>query len=132
LRRTPAGTSGSARRVRRASRGTATGCARAGGRVLFIDIPCRIVVCGRSWNRVVKKLLRAKTVLKLCAKIAKEFSDYNPAYIFTKSLSSTAIETAHDQEFFVAHLPRLTDVNSKNKKNFTYTFLEDLVFKALA
>jgi AcrR family transcriptional regulator len=73
-----------------------------------------------------------KPFKELCAKIAKEFSDYNPAYIFTKSLSSTAIETAHDQEFFVAHLPRLTDVNSKNKKNFTYTFLEDLVFKALA
>ncbi len=73
-----------------------------------------------------------KPFKELCAKIAKVFSDYNPSYIFTKSLSSTAIETAHDQEFFVAHLPRLTDVNTKNKKNFTYTFLEDLIFKALA
>jgi AcrR family transcriptional regulator len=73
-----------------------------------------------------------KPFKELCAKIAKEFADYNPAYIFTKSLSSTAIETAHDQEFFVTHLPKLTDVNTKNKKNFTYTFLEDLVFKALA
>lgn len=68
----------------------------------------------------------------LCSKIASEFSNYNPKYAFAKSLSSTAIETAHDQEFFVAHLPKLTDVNSKNKKNFTYTFLEDLVFKALS
>jgi AcrR family transcriptional regulator len=73
-----------------------------------------------------------KPFKELCAKIAKVFSDYNPSYIFTKSLSSTAIETAHDQEFFVAHLPKLTDVSTKNKKNFTYTFLEDLVFKALA
>lgn len=68
----------------------------------------------------------------LCAKIADIISLYNINYDYPKSLSSTIIETAHHQQFFSEHLPRLTDVKEKNKNEFTASFLNDLVFKLLA
>ena len=67
----------------------------------------------------------------LCAKIADVMAMYNKKYGYPKSLSSTLIETAHQQQFFSQHLPRLTDVTEKNRKKFTSQFLEDLIFKAL-
>jgi hypothetical protein len=67
----------------------------------------------------------------LCAKIAAIISLYNKKYSYPKSLSSTLIETAHHQQFFSQHLPRLTDVTTKDKPNFTNQFLEDFVFKIL-
>lgn len=73
-----------------------------------------------------------KPYKELCAKIAAVISLYNPTYGYPKSLSSTIIETAHYQQFFSEHLPRLTDVQEKNKNEFTALFLEDLVFKLLA
>lgn len=68
----------------------------------------------------------------LCAKIAEIISLYNNTYAYPKSLSSTIIETAHHQQFFSEHLPRLTDVQEKNKDEFTASFLNDLVFKLLS
>jgi AcrR family transcriptional regulator len=67
----------------------------------------------------------------LCAKIALVISSYDQKYPFPKSLSSTLIESAHQQQYFVAFLPRLTDVNKKNNKDFTSRFLENLVFSSL-
>lgn len=68
----------------------------------------------------------------LCVKIAEIISSYNNKYAYPKSLSSTIIETAHHQQFFSEHLPRLTDVQEKNKNEFTASFLNDLVFKLLS
>lgn len=67
----------------------------------------------------------------LCDKIASVIIDYNPKYKFPHSLSSTLIETSHQQQYFVAHLPRLTDSTPKNKDIFTIQFLEDMLFKAI-
>lgn len=67
----------------------------------------------------------------LCAKIADVISAYNTKYAYPRSLSSTLIETAHHQQFFSQYLPRLTDVQAKNKNEFAGKFLEDLVFKIL-
>ena len=67
----------------------------------------------------------------LCDKIASVIIDYNPRYKFPHSLSSTLIETSHQQQYFVAHLPRLTDSTPKNKDTFTIQFLEDILFKAI-
>jgi len=67
----------------------------------------------------------------LCATIAEIFSEYNSAYKYPKSLSSSLIEASHNQQFFMISLPRLTDVTNKNKSNFVSSFLEDLIFKAL-
>ena len=68
----------------------------------------------------------------LCAKIAEVISEYNPNYKFSKSLSTTLIETSHSQQFFSINLPRLTDATPKNRNEFTSLFLEDLLFKTLA
>ena len=67
----------------------------------------------------------------LCTKIADLIQDYNPDYKYPRSLSSTIIETSHQQQYFSANLPRLTDVQSKNKSEFCAEFLEDLLFKQL-
>lgn len=67
----------------------------------------------------------------LCAKIAEVITAYNATYRYPKSLSSTIIETAHHQQFFSNYLPKLTDVNQENRKEFTAVFLEHLLFKAL-
>jgi AcrR family transcriptional regulator len=67
----------------------------------------------------------------LCSKIAAVITAYNPKYKYPRSLSSTLIETAHYQQFFTAHLPKLTDAQAKQKETFTGVFLRDLMFKAL-
>ncbi len=67
----------------------------------------------------------------LCNTIANFIVEYNPKYAYPHSLSSTIIETAHAQEFFLQHLPGLTDISKSNKKYYTSNFLKDLVFKAL-
>jgi len=68
----------------------------------------------------------------LCAAIALVISAYNPTYKYPRSLSSTLIETAHYQQFFSAYLPKLTDVQSKEQKEFVAHFLSDLLFKVLS
>lgn len=67
----------------------------------------------------------------LCARIAVLFSDYAPEYAFPRSLSSTIIEMAHLQSFFIAHLPRLTDFSNDRSVGNIKEYLNDLVFSAL-
>ena len=67
----------------------------------------------------------------LCAKIGEVISDYRPGYKFPRSLSTTLIETSHQQQYFSVNLPKLTDATSKNKPGFTQQFIEDLLFKVL-
>ena len=45
----------------------------------------------------------------LCAKIGDIILECNPKYKYPKSLSSTIIEMAHFQNFFMNNLPSLTD-----------------------
>lgn len=68
----------------------------------------------------------------LCARIATVIKGYNSAYRFSRSLSTTLIETSHQQQYFSVYLPRLTDASVKNKTQFATEFLSDLLFKALA
>lgn len=67
----------------------------------------------------------------LCAKIAETISDYNPKYKYPKSLATTIIETAHQQQFFSDNLPRLTDNTDTKNHDFTSLFIKDFVFKIL-
>lgn len=67
----------------------------------------------------------------LCARIAGLFTDYNPKYTYSHSLASTLLEMAHLQQFFMQHLPALTDFGKAKKPNALRTFLEHLVFSAL-
>ena len=67
----------------------------------------------------------------LCSRIAEIISEYNPNYEYPRSLSSTLIETSHTHQFFSGFLPKLTDVKENTSLNFTFLFLENLVFKVL-
>ncbi len=67
----------------------------------------------------------------LCSIIANVMLAYNPNYQYPRSLSSTLIEASHHQQYFSKFLPKLTDVQAKDKEEFTAQFLDDLLFKAL-
>lgn len=57
----------------------------------------------------------------LCAKIGNIILECNPDYLYPKSLSSTIIEIAHLQNFFMHNLPSLTDFgNEKNEANIIF------------
>lgn len=67
----------------------------------------------------------------LCGKIAEVISEYNPDYNYPRSLSTTLIETSHQQQYFSVNLPKLTDNFSERNSEFTSKFIEDLLFKVL-
>lgn len=68
----------------------------------------------------------------LCHTISSIILEYNPNFTFSKSLSSTLIETAHNHEYFLNNLPKLTDVDKKSKKGLTFSFLKELLFKTIS
>lgn len=67
----------------------------------------------------------------LCAKIGDVILECNPNYKYPKSLSSTIIEMAHSQNFFMNHLPSLTDFGKSKDEAEIVLFLESLVFSSL-
>ena len=67
----------------------------------------------------------------LCAKIGDIILECNPKYKFPKSLSSTIIEMAHFQNFFMNNLPSLTDFGKDKDDSKIVSFLEDLVFSSI-
>lgn len=97
----------------------------------------QIVICESSKAYLVKdvKEINKDQVFKpykdLCSKIADVISEYNPNYKYPRSLSSTLIETSHTHQFFSNFLPKLTDSQSFKDKNFTFLYLENLLFKVL-
>ncbi len=68
----------------------------------------------------------------LCAAIAIFINEYKASYLYPKSLASTIVETAHNQQFFSENLPKLTDKSIVVEKHYAKVFLKDLVFKVLA
>jgi len=67
----------------------------------------------------------------LCAVIGNMILECNPRYLYPKSLASTIIEVAHFQNFFMNHLPSLTDFGKNKDEGEIVRFLEDLVFSSL-
>jgi AcrR family transcriptional regulator len=67
----------------------------------------------------------------LCAKIGDIILEYNPRYKYPKSLSSTIIEMAHFQNYFMHNLPSLTDFGKTKDEAMIVSFLENLVFSCL-
>ena len=67
----------------------------------------------------------------LCAKIGDIILECNPKYKYPKSLSSTIIEMAHFQNFFMHNLPSLTDFGKNKDESKIVLFLEDLVFSSI-
>lgn len=67
----------------------------------------------------------------LCAVIGCVISECNAKYKYPKSLASTIIEMAHIQNFFMNHLPSLTDFGKNKEDKEIISFLNDLVFSSL-
>ena len=67
----------------------------------------------------------------LCARIASIIAEFNPRYKFPHSLSSTLLEMAHYQRFFMNNLPSLTDFGEDKSEERLYQFLYQLVFDSL-
>lgn len=79
----------------------------------------------------INKVQLFKPYKDLCGRIAQLFNDYNPEYPFARSLSSTLMEMAHYQYFFMMHLPSLTDFSQDKKVENIISFLENLVFSSI-
>jgi AcrR family transcriptional regulator len=67
----------------------------------------------------------------LCARLATLITEFNPDYPYPRSLSSTLVEAAHFQQFFMHHLPRLTDFGHIKSDAAVKGFLEHLIFSAI-
>lgn len=67
----------------------------------------------------------------LVAKIGSIILECNPRYKYPKSLASTIIEMAHFQNFFMHHLPSLTDFEDNKSDSRIVSFLEELVFSSI-
>jgi len=67
----------------------------------------------------------------LCKKIAAFVLEINPKYKYPHSLVSTMLQAAHQQQFFAAHLPSLTDLQKGNLNSENIEFLKDMVSRAI-
>lgn len=67
----------------------------------------------------------------LCARIGELVLECNPKYKYPKSLSSTIVEVAHFQNFFMHNLPALTDFGKEKAESKVVMFLENLVFSTI-
>lgn len=63
----------------------------------------------------------------LCFVIGQVILEYNESYKYPRSLSSTMIEMAHFQSYFMRNLPSLTDFANNSDDLSIVKFLEDLV-----
>lgn len=68
----------------------------------------------------------------LCSRIADLFNEFNSEYPYPRSLASTLVEMAHLQSYFMTNLPRLTDFSDDKNVDNIISFLEHLVFSAIA
>ncbi len=69
----------------------------------------------------------------LCKKISAIMLEVKPDYPFAHALSSTVLESAHQQIFFSLHLPSLTELEVKTKEDYVKVveYLNHLVFRQL-
>jgi len=68
---------------------------------------------------------------QLCSRIADLILEYNPKYKYPSSLSSTIVEMAHSQNFYLQNLPSLTDFNTLKDKFEVSDFIENFVFSSI-
>jgi len=72
-----------------------------------------------------------KPYKELCALIGNIILEFNGNYKYPKSLATTIIEMAHFQNYFMIHLPLLTDFGENKNEAEIIAFLEDLVFSKI-
>ena len=67
----------------------------------------------------------------LCNTVGEIILECNPNYKYPHSLASTIIEIAHLQNFFMHHLPALTDFDQTKQEDQVIAFLNNLVFSSI-
>lgn len=67
----------------------------------------------------------------LCNTVGEIILECNPNYKYPHSLASTIIEMAHLQNFFMHHLPALTDFDQTKQEDQVIAFLKNLVFSSI-
>lgn len=67
----------------------------------------------------------------LCNTVGEIILECNPKYKYPHSLASTIIEMAHLQNFFMNHLPLLTDFSKSKNESEIIQYLEELVFNTI-
>lgn len=77
------------------------------------------------------KLQLFKPYKDLCARIAGIFLEINPKYKYSRSLTSSILEMAHHQYFFMHNLPRLTDFGQAKDEKEIIIFLRHLILSSL-
>ncbi|RYY55267.1 MAG: TetR/AcrR family transcriptional regulator, partial [Chitinophagaceae bacterium] len=98
----------------------------------------KIIIAEGSKAYLTKKVsddnkdLLFKPYKDLCAKVAEIVLECNPRYKYPRSLSSTIIEMAHFQVFFMYNLPSLTDFGLRKDEEQVVGYLEELALNALS
>lgn len=77
------------------------------------------------------KMQLFKPYKDLCGRIAEIFLEINPKYKYARSLTSTVLEMAHYQYFFMHNLPRLTDFGQVKDEKEIINFLRHLIISSL-
>ncbi len=69
----------------------------------------------------------------LCNFLGEVFVEAKPDFPYPKSLASTLLETAHNQQFFSEHLPKLTDnhIRKTEHKLYVLDYLRFLTFNLI-
>lgn len=67
----------------------------------------------------------------LCERISTIIKEYNSKYKFPHSMTSTLLEMAHSQKFFMQNLPALTDFSKEQDDKKLILFLESLLFNSI-
>lgn len=69
----------------------------------------------------------------LCAFIGDIIAEAKPDFPYPKSFASTLLETAHDQQFFSEHLPKLTDnhIDRIDHKKYVLDYLRFITFNLI-
>lgn len=69
----------------------------------------------------------------LCNFFGDVISEAKPDFLYPKSFASTLLETAHDQQFFSEHLPKLTDnhINKIEHQKYVLEYLRFITFNLI-
>lgn len=98
----------------------------------------RIVISESSKSYLVKEVdainrdMVFGPLKSFCHFMAAIIAAIDPEYKYPRSLASTLLETAHDQQYFSEHLPNLTDNKPiRAHKKYVLEYLRQLAFSVL-
>jgi len=98
-----------------------------------------IVIAESSKSYLVKEVdeINKKLVFNplksLCGFFGEVISEAKPDFPYPRSFASTLLETAHDQQFFSEHLPKLTDnhIEKIEHKKYVLDYLRFITFNQI-